>query len=84
MNPVKWLLIGAIRGYQYLISPLLGSHCRFYPTCSNYAVEAIERHGPLRGLWLALRRILRCHPYCEGGVDPVPGASPRKGEGTDR
>jgi len=61
-----------IRGYQYLISPLLGNNCRFYPSCSHYTLEAIETHGPLRGSWLGLKRILRCHPFSEGGIDPVP------------
>ncbi|MBV1789540.1 membrane protein insertion efficiency factor YidD [Marinobacterium sp. D7] len=65
-----------IRVYQYLISPLLGSNCRFYPSCSHYSLEAIETHGPLRGCWLGLKRILRCHPFSEGGIDPVP--EPRK------
>ena len=55
-----------------LLSPLLGSHCRFYPTCSSYAKQAIIEHGALRGSWLALRRLGRCHPWHEGGVDPVP------------
>ncbi|WP_432695766.1 membrane protein insertion efficiency factor YidD [Marinobacterium sp. YM272] len=70
------LLVGfltlVIRAYQYLISPFLGSNCRFYPSCSSYAIEAIRSHGPLKGSWLALRRILRCHPFSEGGIDPVP------------
>jgi len=61
-----------IRAYQWALSPLLGSHCRFYPSCSQYALEAIERYGPARGSWLALRRLLRCHPWCPGGFDPVP------------
>lgn len=61
-----------IRAYQYLISPFLGSNCRFYPTCSSYAIEAIRTHGPIKGSWLAIRRILRCHPFSEGGIDPVP------------
>lgn len=61
-----------IRGYQLVISPLLGPRCRFYPSCSHYAIEAIERHGVIRGGGLALRRISRCHPLHEGGVDPVP------------
>lgn len=67
-------LVGLIRVYQYLISPLLGPRCRFYPSCSHYAVEALQRHGPLRGGWLAARRILRCHPLNPGGYDPVPPA----------
>jgi len=65
-------LILLIRTYQLLLSPLLGNHCRFYPSCSHYAVEAIERHGPWRGGLLAVRRILRCHPWHPGGIDPVP------------
>jgi len=72
MNPVKWLLIWLIKGYRYLISPMMGRSCRFYPTCSSYTLEAIERYGVLRGGWLGIKRILRCHPYNEGGVDPVP------------
>lgn len=66
------LAIGGIRLYQWIISPILGSHCRHAPTCSHYAIEAIERHGPLRGGWLALRRLLRCHPWGTSGYDPVP------------
>ncbi len=61
-----------IRSYQVLISPYLGRHCRFTPSCSSYAMEAIEKHGSLKGGWLALKRIGRCHPFCEGGYDPVP------------
>jgi len=61
-----------IRAYQLLLSPFLGNHCRFTPSCSQYAAEAIERHGALKGSWLALKRIGRCHPLCEGGHDPVP------------
>jgi len=63
-----------LRFYQHWISPLKPPMCRFAPTCSQYAVEAIELHGILRGSWLALRRILRCHPFCRGGFDPVPGS----------
>jgi putative membrane protein insertion efficiency factor len=69
---MKWLLLALIRAYQYLLRPLLGANCRFYPSCSEYAREAVEKHGALRGLWLALRRISRCHPYHPGGFDPVP------------
>jgi putative membrane protein insertion efficiency factor len=61
-----------IRGYQLAISPLLGPRCRFYPSCSHYAIEAIETHGALRGVWLTAKRISRCHPWHEGGFDPVP------------
>jgi uncharacterized protein len=69
---MQQLLIGFIRLYQRLLSPLLGPRCRFHPHCSAYAVEALERHGALRGSWLAARRVTRCHPLNEGGVDPVP------------
>jgi hypothetical protein len=69
---MKTLFLALIRAYQYLLRPLLGSNCRFYPSCSDYAREAIERHGALRGLWLAVRRVARCHPYHPGGFDPVP------------
>jgi len=69
---MRRLLILPIRAYRLLISPLLGNHCRFHPSCSAYAQEAILRHGAARGGWLALRRIGRCHPWHEGGLDPVP------------
>ena len=69
---MKVLLIGIIRFYQLVISPFLGSNCRFYPSCSHYAHEAITKHGALRGSWLAIRRIGRCNPWHEGGVDLVP------------
>ena len=61
-----------VKIYQILISPLLGPHCRFTPTCSQYAVEAIEKHGPIKGIWLAIKRIARCHPWGGCGHDPVP------------
>ena len=69
---LKKMLLGAIRFYQRYISPGLPPRCRFVPTCSQYALEAIEKYGALKGGWLALRRILRCHPFHKGGYDPVP------------
>jgi putative membrane protein insertion efficiency factor len=66
------VLLGLIRGYKRFISPLLPRACRFYPSCSTYAAEAIERHGTVRGIMLAARRIARCHPFHPGGYDPVP------------
>ena len=65
-------LILLVKFYQYAISPMLGRSCRFHPTCSEYAVEALQRHGAFKGLWLAVRRIGRCHPWHPGGFDPVP------------
>ena len=61
-----------IRGYQLGLSPLFGPRCRFYPSCSQYAIEVVESHGAVRGTWLTIRRIARCHPFNEGGFDPVP------------
>jgi len=69
---MKWLLIAPIKAYRYLLSPWLGQSCRFTPTCSAYAIEAIETWGSLKGLWLSVRRLGRCHPWCNGGSDPVP------------
>ncbi len=69
---IKWGLLGLIRLYGYFISPLLGYHCRFYPSCSNYAKQAIEQHGPWRGLLFTIQRVSRCHPWHEGGFDHVP------------
>src|SRR5262245_58824536 len=69
---VRNLLQLLIRGYQFLLSPWIGGACRYWPTCSDYALEALERHGSLAGSWLAVRRLARCHPYGRGGVDPVP------------
>ena len=69
---VNRLLSLVIRSYRYGLSPLLGMHCRFHPSCSAYALEALERHGAVRGAWLALARLARCHPWNPGGHDPVP------------
>lgn len=69
---MKTVLIGLIHGYRMLISPLFPPVCRFQPTCSQYAIEAIAQFGPWRGTWMALRRISRCHPFHPGGYDPVP------------
>lgn len=71
-SPAQHLLLTLVRGYRLLLSPWIGSACRFTPTCSLYAVEALERHGAWRGGRLATRRLLRCHPGCAGGCDPVP------------
>ncbi len=72
--PFIWILRSLIRLYKRLISPLLPAACRFHPTCSSYADEALERHGLLRGSAYATWRILRCNPFCDGGLDPVPGS----------
>lgn len=69
---ITFLFLLCIRGYQFAIRPLLSGHCRYIPNCSEYVVEAIERHGPLRGMWIGLKRILRCHPGRRSGYDPVP------------
>jgi hypothetical protein len=69
-------LIALLRGYRLLLSPWLGSQCRFEPTCSRYAIEALERHGAAAGSYLALRRVARCHPWCDGGCDAVPDHAP--------
>lgn len=72
---MKTVLLALIRVYQYTLRPFLGAHCRFAPSCSEYAYEAVSTHGALRGAWLALKRVARCHPYHPGGHDPVPAAS---------
>ncbi|ENA35911.1 MULTISPECIES: membrane protein insertion efficiency factor YidD [Pseudomonas] len=69
---MKKVLIVLLRGYQLFISPMIGPRCRFYPSCSHYAIEALQTHGALRGSWLTIRRLLRCHPFHPGGIDPVP------------
>jgi len=72
MSIVARAVVLLIRGYQVTLSPLLPSACRYQPTCSHYALEAVERYGALKGAWLGARRILRCHPFHPGGYDPVP------------
>ena len=74
-DPVRWLLIGLLRGYRLVISPLYGQVCRYHPSCSAYALGAVTTHGSLRGTWLTMRRLLRCHPWAAGGYDPVPPAN---------
>jgi putative membrane protein insertion efficiency factor len=69
---VKFLLIAFLRGYRLVVSPLYGQVCRYHPTCSAYALEAITVHGSIKGTWLAVRRVVRCHPWALGGYDPVP------------
>ena len=69
---MRRLLIGCIQFYRYLISPMMAGHCRFYPSCSSYAIEALEKHGALKGSYFTVRRLLRCHPFHQGGCDPVP------------
>jgi putative membrane protein insertion efficiency factor len=70
---VKYVLIGLLRAWRLLISPLYGNVCRYYPSCSAYALRAVSVHGAVKGSWLTVRRLLRCHPWAAGGYDPVPG-----------
>ena len=74
MSFVARVMVAPIRAYQRIVSPLLGARCRFYPSCSEYAATALLRHGPVRGAYLAVRRLLRCHPWNPGGTDEVPAA----------
>ncbi len=69
---IAWMLILCVRAYQFMVRPLLAGTCKYLPTCSEYFVEAVGRHGPFRGGWLGLRRVLRCHPWGRGGFDHVP------------
>ncbi|MGH9722509.1 MAG: membrane protein insertion efficiency factor YidD [Bryobacteraceae bacterium] len=69
---MRELIVAALRFYQRLISPMLPSACRFHPTCSEYMAQAVARYGVARGVWMGLRRLVRCHPFCTGGLDPVP------------
>jgi len=75
VSPAAWVLKGAVRTYQLTLRGVIGSHCRFYPHCSAYAIEALEIHGAARGSWLTAQRILRCNPWHPGGYDPVPVAA---------
>jgi putative membrane protein insertion efficiency factor len=81
---MKRLLVWLLRAYQLLVSPMLGPSCRFYPTCSNYAIEALKLHGAARGGWLAVRRVCRCHPWNAGGNDPVPGSPQHREDHADK
>lgn len=83
LSPAGWVLVGLLTAYQRLISPLLGPKCRFYPSCSAYALEAVRVHGALRGSWLAVRRLSRCHPFHAGGLDPVPGTEREQGSAAE-
>lgn len=69
---MQFLITASIKFYRYFISPTLGNVCRFYPSCSSYALEAVERHGSIVGTYLTLKRLAKCHPFHEGGIDPVP------------
>ena len=75
LNPLQRSLLWLGRCYQLLLSPLLGPRCRFYPSCSNFFLEAVTQHGAMRGTLLSIRRLLKCHPWHPGGLDPVPGKS---------
>lgn len=77
----RTLLVGVLKAYRFLISPLYGQVCRFYPSCSAYALEAITVHGAVKGTWLAARRLLKCHPFNDGGVDHVPAGKREWAEG---
>ena len=77
-DPVRYLLIGFLRAYRLLISPLYGQVCRYHPSCSAYALQAVTEHGAAWGSWLAVRRVARCHPWAAGGLDPVPPRTPHR------
>jgi len=76
---MKYLLIGLLKLYRAVISPLYGDVCKFHPTCSAYALDAVSTHGALKGSWLAARRLVRCHPWSLGGYDPVPAVKAQQG-----
>ncbi|MCU7881046.1 MAG: membrane protein insertion efficiency factor YidD [Candidatus Thiodiazotropha sp. (ex Lucinoma aequizonata)] len=69
---MRRIIIFLIKLYQIILSPFVGQHCRFYPSCSTYSLEAVEKHGVMRGMWLSIKRISRCHPWHEGGIDLIP------------
>ncbi|MBX9743761.1 MAG: membrane protein insertion efficiency factor YidD [Chlamydiales bacterium] len=69
---IKWLFIALVRCYQLTLSPFVGSCCRFFPTCSDYSIACIKRHGAFKGAWLTLKRLAKCHPFHPGGCDPAP------------
>jgi uncharacterized protein len=74
LSAAGFVLVGLLTAYRRFVSPLLGARCRFYPSCSAYALEAVQLHGAMKGSWLAVRRLSRCHPFHAGGIDPVPGS----------
>jgi uncharacterized protein len=78
MTPLAWVFALPVRAYRVVFSPWVGHNCRYQPTCSAYALEALDRHGAAKGFWLTIRRIGRCHPLGNSGYDPVPGADPHK------
>lgn len=81
---MKHVLIALLRGYRAVVSPLYGQVCRYHPSCSAYALAAVQEYGALRGSWFATRRLARCHPWAAGGYDPVPPRAPRVPAGTTR
>lgn len=83
MSPAAWVLSLPVRLYRATFSPLVGMNCRYHPTCSAYALEALEKHGAVKGSWLAFRRIMRCHPLGGSGYDPVPEKPAEKKETED-
>ncbi|HYH18906.1 MAG TPA: membrane protein insertion efficiency factor YidD [Azospirillum sp.] len=84
MSPLAHLMRALVIGYQWTLSPFVGFHCRYFPTCSNYALEALAKHGAIRGGWLTVRRLLRCQPWGGSGYDPVPGTEPEPGKAAHR